>query len=67
MCCVRSGNQKLQERWRAEQTKRQRALKNEKTGFWFVGIYWGKFNLSNKILFLSLESFRILLKGKTST
>jgi hypothetical protein len=23
--------------WRAEQTKRQRILRNKKTGFWFVG------------------------------
>jgi len=45
MCCVWAGSQKLHERWRAEQTKRQRILSfrqaqaraSEKTGFWFVG------------------------------
>jgi hypothetical protein len=26
MCCVRVGGQKLQERWQAEQTKRQRVF-----------------------------------------
>lgn len=39
MCCMSVGNQKLQERWQAEQTKRQRILRNEKTGFWFVRNY----------------------------
>lgn len=45
MCCVSVGSQKLQARWQAEQTKRQRILSfrqaqakaSEKTGFWFVG------------------------------
>jgi len=37
MCCVRVGNQKLQVRWIAEQNKRQRILRYEKTGFWVVG------------------------------
>ncbi len=37
MCCMRVGNQKLQARWRAEQNKRQKILRHEKTGFWVVG------------------------------
>lgn len=40
MCCVRVGNQKLQARWIAEQNKRQRVLRHEKTGFCFVGTYY---------------------------
>lgn len=63
MCCVRVGNQKLQARWRAEQNKRQRILRYEKTGFYFVGkllVYpfneIRKFN--NRIRVLNAISYR---------
>tara|TARA_Y100000815_G_scaffold270575_1_gene295500 strand:- start:2251 stop:2388 length:138 start_codon:yes stop_codon:yes gene_type:complete len=39
MCCVRIGSQKLHERWRAEQTKRQRVFEErEKLGFGLWGL-----------------------------
>jgi len=39
MCCVSVGSQKLQERWQAEQTKRQRLLASgNKLGFGLWGV-----------------------------
>ena len=68
MCCVSVGSQKLQARWRAEQNKRQRILRYEKTGFYFVRNYlcFTKLEstlISNELYFLDdLEKLNTVFK-----